>query len=71
MRVPGIDEPKPTWEDYCATPYISHLDDIEFGDDDSDIPPDIDPLDKGLKLKKALNYIGGLNASNAGAAGSR
>ena len=57
LRVPGIDEPKPTWEDYCSTPFISHLDDIEFGDDDSDIPPDIDPLDKGLKLKKALNSL--------------
>ncbi len=57
LRVPGIDEPKPTWEDYCATPYISHLDDIEFGDEESDIPPDIDPLDKGLKLKKTLNSL--------------
>ncbi len=56
LRVPGIDEPKPVWEDYSATPFISHLDDLEFGDD-SDIPPDIDPLDKGLKLKKALNSL--------------
>lgn len=57
LRVPGIDEPKPTWEDYSSTPFISHLDDVELGDEESDIPPDIDPLDKGLKLKKALNSL--------------
>ncbi len=57
LRVPGIDEPKPTWEDYSTTPFISHLDDVELGDEESDIPPDIDPLDKGLKLKKALNSL--------------
>jgi hypothetical protein len=57
LKVPGIDEPKPTWEEYSAAPFISDLDDVELGDEESDIPPDIDPLDKGLKLKKALNSL--------------
>jgi hypothetical protein len=65
LRVPGIDEPKPTWEDYSATPFISHLDDVEFGDEESDIPPDIDPMDKGLKLKKVLNSLYARNPAKA------
>lgn len=65
LRVPGIDEQKPTWEDYSATPFISNLDDVEPGGEESDIPPDIDLLDKGLKLKKVLNSLYAMNPAKA------
>ncbi len=64
LRVPGIDEPKPTWEDYSSTPFVSQFDDIEFGDE-GEVPPDIDPLDKGYKLKKALTSLYVRNPSKA------
>ncbi len=57
LRVPGIDEPKPRFEDYSATPFLSIDNDYALGDECEEAYPDIDPMDKGLKLKKMLNTL--------------
>ncbi len=65
LRAPGIDEPKPRFEDYSATPFLSIDNDYAVDGECDDTPPDIDPMDKGLKLKKMLNTLYAMNPEKA------
>jgi hypothetical protein len=62
LRVPGIDEPKPRFEDYSATPFLSLEENFGAGDEFQDeklpdVAPEIDSMDSGYNLKKKLTTL--------------
>lgn len=67
LKVPGIDEPNPRFEDYSATPFLSKDNDFsgDAQEDCEEVTPDIDPMDKGYKLKKMLNTLYVMNPKKA------
>jgi len=76
LRAPGIDEPKPRFEDYSATPFISLEDNYgageEFQDEQlPDVAPEIDSMDSGYKLKKKLTTLYAMNQEKAREAAAR
>jgi hypothetical protein len=76
LRAPGIDEPKPRFEDYSATPFISLEDNYGAGEEFQDeqlpeVTPEIDSMDSGYKLKKKLTTLYAMNQENAREAAAR
>ncbi|MDO9099006.1 MAG: hypothetical protein Q7U60_12920, partial [Candidatus Methanoperedens sp.] len=76
LRAPGIDEPKPRFEDYSATPFISLEDNYGAGEEFQDeqlpeVTPEIDSMDSGYKLKKKLTTLYAMNQERARQAAAR
>lgn len=70
LRVPGIDEPKPRFEDYSATPFLSLEDNYGAGEEfqEEQLPddmPEIDSMDSSYKLKKKLTTLYAMNPAKA------